>query len=77
MAAYLDYQSSKPVDPRVIDAMLPHLTTSFGNPSSLHTTGEEALKALEESREAIAGFIMAIPKTSSSPPVRLNPTIWR
>ncbi|MFC1799996.1 aminotransferase class V-fold PLP-dependent enzyme [Candidatus Eisenbacteria bacterium] len=51
MAAYLDYQSSKPVDPRVIDAMLPHLTTSFGNPSSLHTTGQEALKALEESRE--------------------------
>jgi len=62
MAAYLDYQSSKPVDPRVIDAMVPYLTTSFGNPSSLHTTGEEARKALEESREAIAGFINADPR---------------
>ncbi len=59
MAAYLDYQSSKPVDPRVIDAMVPYLTTSFGNPSSLHTTGEEAREALEESRETIAGFINA------------------
>jgi cysteine desulfurase len=62
MAAYLDYQSSKPVDPRVIDAMVPYLTTGFGNPSSLHTTGQDALKALEESREAIAGFINADPK---------------
>jgi len=36
MSAYLDYQSSKPVDPRVVDAMLPYFHEKFGNPSSLH-----------------------------------------
>jgi cysteine desulfurase len=59
MAAYLDYQSSKPVDPRVVDAMVPFMTTSFGNPSSLHTKGQKARQALEESREAIANFMNA------------------
>lgn len=61
MAAYLDYQSAKPVDPRVIDAMVPHLTTGFGNPSSLHTVGQEARKVLDESRAAVAGLISADP----------------
>ena len=39
---YLDYQSSKPVDPRVVDAMRPWFTERFGNPSSLHLDGDEA-----------------------------------
>ena len=61
MSVYLDYQSSKPVDPRVVDAMLPYFHDKFGNPSSLHATGDIATNVLEESRAAIAGFISATP----------------
>lgn len=56
---YLDYQSSKPVDPRVVDAMRPWFTERFGNPSSLHLDGDEATDALESSRERVAQFIGA------------------
>lgn len=56
---YLDYQSSKPVDPRVVDAMRPWFTERFGNPSSLHLDGDEATEALETSREKVAQFIVA------------------
>lgn len=59
MNAYLDYQSSKPVDSRVIDAMLPYFHDKFGNPSSLHAVGDNATTVLEESRKTIAGFISA------------------
>ncbi len=59
---YLDYQSSKPVDPRVVDAMLPYFSKSFGNPSSLHLVGDEATKVLEESRAKISAFIGADPE---------------
>lgn len=57
--SYLDYQSAKPVDPRVIDAMNPYFYEEFGNPSSLHFEGDRATEALERSRERIAGFINA------------------
>jgi cysteine desulfurase len=56
---YLDYQSAKPVDPRVVDAMRPWFTERFGNPSSLHQDGDEATDALERSREKVAQFIGA------------------
>jgi cysteine desulfurase len=56
---YLDYQSSKPVDPRVVDAMRPWFTERFGNPSSLHLDGDEATEALERARERVARFIGA------------------
>lgn len=59
MSVYLDYQSSKPVDPRVVDAMLPYFHDKFGNPSSLHAVGDTATKILEESRARIARFINA------------------
>lgn len=55
--AYLDYQSAKPVDPRVVDAMLPYFTEKFGNPSALHEIGDEATEALENSRKQIKEFI--------------------
>jgi cysteine desulfurase len=61
MSSYLDYQSSKPVDPRVIEAMQPYLYERIGNPSSLHGEGDEATKILEECRQTIAGFIHAEP----------------
>jgi len=56
---YLDYQSSKPVDPRVIEAMLPYFHDKFGNPSSLHREGDEAGEILESCREIISKFINA------------------
>jgi len=56
---YLDYQSSKPVDPEVIKAMIPYLSTRFGNASALHADGDLATDALEESRRTIAQFIKA------------------
>ena len=59
MRVYLDYQSAKPVDPRVAEAMKPYLHDKFGNPSSLHTTGDMATMTVEESRKMIAGFIGA------------------
>jgi len=59
MDAYLDYQSAKPVDLRVIGAITPYFYDKFGNPSSLHKIGDEATKVLEESRQTIANFINA------------------
>ena len=56
---YLDYQSSKPVDPRVTETMLPYFQEKFGNPSSLHREGDEAGEVLENCREDITGFINA------------------
>ncbi len=56
---YLDYQSSKPVDPRVVEAMLPYFREKFGNPSSLHLEGDQATEVLENCREDIARFIHA------------------
>lgn len=61
MSIYFDYQSSKPVDARVIDAMIPYYRKEFGNPSSLHLQGDEATRILEECRESIADFIKADP----------------
>ena len=61
MSIYLDYQSSKPVDPRVIEAMIPYYGDEYGNPSSLHLPGDEASRIIEECRESIAGFIKAEP----------------
>jgi cysteine desulfurase len=55
----MDHAAGKPVDPRVIDAMLPYMRTNYGNPSSLHTYGQEARKALEEARTKIAKLINA------------------
>jgi len=59
---YLDYQSAKPVDPRVVEAMMPYFTERFGNPAALHTVGDRATQVLEESRAAVAGFIGAQPE---------------
>jgi cysteine desulfurase len=54
---YMDYSAGKPVDPRVTDAMLPFFNSSFGNPSSVHTLGQEAKQALQKSREVVAKLI--------------------
>lgn len=49
---FFDFQSTTPLDPRVLDKMLPYLTTQYGNPhSKSHTYGWEAEKAVEQSRQ--------------------------
>ena len=58
---YLDYQSARPVDPRVVEAMLPYFAERFGNPASLHGVGDRATEALERSRADVAGFLGATP----------------
>ena len=59
-AIYLDYQATTPMDARVLEAMLPFLTTSFGNPhSTQHIFGEDAEDAVETARGEIAELIGA------------------
>jgi cysteine desulfurase len=58
---YLDHNATTPVDPRVLEAMLPILREGFGNPSSLHWFGQRARGALEEARGEVAALIGASP----------------
>ncbi|HWP81069.1 MAG TPA: cysteine desulfurase family protein [Bacteroidota bacterium] len=58
---YLDYSATTPVDPRVVEVMLPFWNSTYGNPSSVHRFGREARFALEEARERIARAIGASP----------------
>lgn len=59
---YLDYAATTPIDPMALKAMIPYLSEKFGNSSSLHTFGQEAKEALEQSRMVIAGLIGAKPQ---------------
>ena len=56
---YADNAATTPLDPRVLEAMMPYLTTKYGNAESLNTLGMEAKKALDESRATLAKFINA------------------
>ncbi len=56
---YLDHNATTPVEPEVVEAMLPYLGKNFGNASSVHCFGRDAKVALENSREQIAAFIAA------------------
>jgi cysteine desulfurase len=61
-SVYLDNAATTPVDPRVLEAMLPHLGGRRGNPSSLHSSGAAAREAVEEARERVAEITGAVPE---------------
>ncbi|MCJ2539998.1 MAG: cysteine desulfurase [Candidatus Thermoplasmatota archaeon] len=61
-SVYLDYQSAKPVDPRVVEAMTAFHHERFGNPSSLHSVGDDATETLDVSRAALARYLGARPE---------------
>ena len=56
---YMDHSATTPVRPEVLNAMLPHFTSDFGNPSSIYTIGQEARKAVDDARERIARILGA------------------
>ena len=56
---YLDHSATTPVDPRVVEAMLPYLTEKFGNASSVHQMGQEARAGVDRARRQIAAFVGA------------------
>lgn len=59
---YLDHNATTPVDPRVVEAMLPYFTEKFGNAASDHAYGIEAKRAVDKAREQIAAIINARPE---------------
>jgi cysteine desulfurase len=56
---YLDYASTSPLDPRVLEAMQPYLNEYFGNASSIHQFGQVARKAIDEAREKVIQLLGA------------------
>ena len=56
---YMDHAATTPVRPEVLDAMLPYFRESFGNPSSIYTLAQEALKAVDDSRQTVADVLGA------------------
>ena len=58
---YLDYNATTPLDPAVIEAMLPYLREHFGNPSSAHAFGKKAHDAVEHARRQVAELLNAQP----------------
>jgi len=58
---YLDHSATTPVDPRVVEAMMPYLTGKFGNASSVHFFGQEARAAVDRARREVAALVGARP----------------
>ncbi|MFA6169301.1 MAG: cysteine desulfurase NifS [Candidatus Margulisiibacteriota bacterium] len=58
---YFDYAATTPTDQRVVTAMLPYFNEKFGNPSSIHSFGQETRSAVEKAREQVAKLIGAKP----------------
>ncbi|GLU31482.1 IscS subfamily cysteine desulfurase [Trinickia caryophylli] len=60
---YMDYSATTPVDPRVVDKMIPYLREQFGNPASRsHSYGWDAERAVEQAREEVAALVKADPR---------------
>ena len=58
---YLDYNATTPIDPEVLQEMLPYLKKHFGNPSSVHSHGREVRTAIEKARKKVAELLNASP----------------
>jgi cysteine desulfurase len=58
---YLDYAATTPVDKRVLEAMLPYFSDTFGNPSSVHRYGQQAEAAVDSARETVAAVLNCQP----------------
>lgn len=58
---YFDYAATTPIDPEVLDAMLPYLKESYGNANSVHHLGQKSKVVIEDAREFIASAIGAEP----------------
>jgi cysteine desulfurase len=58
---YLDYNATTPIDPAVLEAMLPYLRAEFGNPSSAHVYGKAAHDAVDRARQQVADLLGAHP----------------
>src|SRR5450631_1257739 len=58
---YLDHAATTALDPRVLDAMIPYLTTEYGNASSIYTLGRHAMQAIDHAREQVADVIHCRP----------------
>lgn len=59
---YLDYNATTPIDPRVLEEMMPYLSENYGNPSSIHSFGRKGKEALDKAREQVSQLISATPK---------------
>src|SRR5947209_8442924 len=58
---YLDHAATTPLDPRVLEAMLPYFTTEYGNASSIYTLGRHAMQAIDSAREQVAEMLNCRP----------------
>lgn len=58
---YLDHSATTPVDPEVLEAMLPFFTSAYGNPAALYSVGMEARSGVESARAAVAAALNATP----------------
>src|SRR6266566_863356 len=56
---YLDFNATTPVEPAVLDAMLPYFSADFGNAASIHTVGQRARAAVETARDQVAALLNA------------------
>lgn len=81
---YLDHSASTPVDPRVLDAMLPYFREVYGNPTSTHRHGRAAEHAIEDARETVAAILNCRPAEiiftgggSESDNLALRGAAWR
>jgi len=54
---YLDYAATTPTDREVLEEMMPYFSEKFGNPSSVHSFGQEALEAVDKARSQVADFL--------------------
>ena len=66
MEIYLDNAATTALDPEVIEAILPFLTTHYANPSSAHGAGRRAKEAIDQARRTVAHLLGALPEEITS-----------